>query len=88
MSTYIIYNTLAEAQTMQTTIDIGLGYPKDGADYNGGIHDQTEITNHYAGIRKHPTQNLWAIFIDGNVRNFMTNGEQEQTLDSSWVATR
>jgi len=88
MPTYIIYSDLSLAQAMQSTIDAALGYPKDGTDYNGGIHDQTEITNHYVGIRQHPTLSLWAIFVDDTVRAHMTNGEQEQTLASDWIPAR
>ena len=78
---YVIYSTLAEAQTIQNKIDVKMGCPIDGIDYNGGKHDAEEITTHYSEIRKHPSQNLWAVFVDNNADEFLTNGEQKITLN-------
>jgi len=88
MTKHIVYTNLAQAEMMQATIDAALGYPKDGFDYNGGIHDQSEITAHYIDLRPHPTEQKWAILVDDTVRTFMTNGETEETLGNDWVIPR
>lgn len=88
MPKYIIYLNLTQAEMMQAAIDAALGFPKDGQDVSGGIHDPSEITAHYIDIRPHPTEEKWAILVDDTVRTFMTNGESEETLGNDWVIPR
>jgi len=64
--TGIVYLSQAPADAQSTSVDVALGYPRDGVDVGGGIHctPAQSRTYRHAQVIQHPTLLQWAYPVD------------------------
>lgn len=75
---YIVFNNSASANALNDRITFDLqNVWSDG------------ITNNYCEVKKHPTQELWAVIIEPNYEQYFTQQELNSSvqLTSDWNTT-
>lgn len=84
---HVVFNTLAASLILRERIANRLGYPKEGTNIGRGYfaHPDQSRTLHHVFLRKHPSQNKWAIVVDDTARGQLRNGvDVEEDLTSDW----
>lgn len=88
---YVVFPSVAVANTFAASIDSRLGYPRVGVDFGRGPHVvPTFVTQRHGLVEKHPTRNQWCYPDDAPVTALravvpLPPGAQSRARTPSWT---